>query len=117
MRTIELQDRGYGMTDYFHGTSGVFLPISIDKDSTVEDLINGIANEINMIFDHFEYTFTDIPADTLDKQLTDIIKKCRYENKDNLKSIAVPDLEYSFEDLDDKLDDSICYWFTFNYTD
>ena len=116
MKTIELQDRGYGLTDYFSGTSGVFLPIAIDKNTTVKDLIDGIESEINMVFDHFEYTFQDIPSDALDKQLTAIVKKCRDKNKDNLDAIAVKDIDYTFDDLDD-CDEAVYYWFTINYTE
>ena len=116
MKTIELQDHGYGMVDYFHGTTGVFLPIPIDNKTTVKQLIDEIENEINLIFDHFEYTFSDIPSDILDKQLNDIVKICREKNKDNLNKIAVNDLDYSFEDLEE-YEESCCYWFTFNYSE
>ena len=117
MKSIELQDRGHGLTDYFNGTSGVFLPISVDCKTTVKQVIDEMEREINAIFDHFQYTFEDIPQDILSKQLDDIIELCRERNKDNLEEIAIPDLDYNFDDIELEDENFVCIWLVFEYTE
>ena len=109
MKTIELQNRGSGMVDYFHGTSGVFIPVPVDNTTTVEQVLEELESTINECFDHFEFTFDCIHSDILSKQLDDLIIKARENNKDNLNEIALPDVGYSWEELDDD-DPSVCLW-------
>ena len=54
-KRIEIQEHGVMFSDYFHGTSGVWLNVYIDNDTTVNQVIENLETEINMVFDHIEF--------------------------------------------------------------
>ena len=53
---IEIQNHGVMLTDYFSGTAGVMLPLNIDNKMTVSQIIDQLEEEINIVWDHIEYT-------------------------------------------------------------
>jgi hypothetical protein len=96
--TITLQDHGVMMSDYFSGTSGVMISVSIDNKTTIEQVIQSIEQEFNMVFDHIQYTaqYHNFIGD-IDKQLDQIISDLKKENKDKMQDIVKPDLDFCFE--------------------
>jgi hypothetical protein len=98
---IEIQDHGVMSSDYFSGTSGVMLPLSIDNKTTVGQVIAQLESEINMVWDHIEYTAErrgyhgDLEGDIAQE-----IESIKEENKGKFNQIHNPDLDYCFDDED-----------------
>lgn len=95
---IEIQDHGVMSSDYFSGTSGVMLPLSIDNTTTVGEIIDQLESEVNMVWEHIEYTaeyngFTGDLVKAIDQEI-ELIKE---ENKDKMNKILNPDLDYCFD--------------------
>ena len=44
---LKIISHGVMLSDYFHGTSGVWINIPLDKRSTYADIIKDLENEIN----------------------------------------------------------------------
>ena len=53
---IEIAERGVMFTDYFGGTSGVMLPISVDNKTTLGEIVDSIEYEIGNVSEHVDYT-------------------------------------------------------------
>jgi hypothetical protein len=96
--TIRLMDHGVSLTDYFGGTSGVMITISIDNQTTIKQCIESLEQEFNMIGDHITYTakYHNFIGN-LDKQLDKIIDKLKKENKDYMDEVNAPNLDFNFE--------------------
>ena len=54
---IEIVEHGLMMSDYFHGTSGVWLNIYPTPETTKKEALEMLKNEINNVQDHIEYVF------------------------------------------------------------
>lgn len=95
---IEIQDHGVMMSDYFGGTSGVWINICIDNKTTVKQIITQLESEINMIWDHIEYT-AEVNGFTgdLEKQIDMELQSIKDQNKDKLDTIHMPDLDLCFD--------------------
>jgi len=55
-KTIEIVGHGVMLTDYFHGTSGVWINVYINNKTTVSEVIELLRDEINLVWDHVEFT-------------------------------------------------------------
>ena len=70
-KELSIVDHGIMLSDYFQSTSGVMLPIYICPDTTVNNAVESLKEEINMVWDHIEYTaeYHNFPIDDLEKQI------------------------------------------------
>jgi hypothetical protein len=103
---IEIQDHGVMLNDYFGGTSGVWLNISIDNKTTIGQIIEQLESEINMLWDHIEYTaeYNDFSGN-LESAINSEIQSIKDQNKDKMNCIHKPDLEFDFNtETQDNLD-------------
>ena len=103
------------LSDYFQGTSGVWLNISLDKNSTYSDIIKELENEINSVLDHVEYVaeshnFTGDLSEAIEKELADIKEFC----KDKMEDVFDPSLDFEFTD-DIDMDEYPVYIFTIEF--
>jgi len=100
---IEIVDNGVMLTDYFHGTSGVWLNIYFDNETTIKDIIESLESEVNMVWDYIEgvaeyHDFTGNLEESIDECINDI----KEENKGRMQEIVFSDIELSEdEDYDD----------------
>ena len=101
--TITIIDHGIMMSEYFSGTTGVMLPISIDNKTTVGEIIARIEEEINVVWDHIEYTAEyNGFIGCLETAILSEIIKIKEENAGKLNEIHAPDLEFTFDELEDQ---------------
>ena len=96
MNRIEIVDHGVMFSDYFHGTSGVWLNIYFDNETTIKDIIDSLEDKINSEWDYIEgvaeyHEFTKNLEESIDKCINDI----KEENKVRMQEIAFPDIELS----------------------
>jgi len=103
---VKIHDNGIMLSDYFSGTSGVMLPISIDNKSTYRDVIEMLEREIDMVFDHIEYTAQskDYPTDNLWEEIEKEINTIKMENKHKLNQVFDPTLDFSFESIEEDIE-------------
>ena len=99
---LKIVSHGVMLSDYFQGTSGVWLNISLDKHSTYSNIIQELEAEINLVFDHIEYiaelnNFTGALESQINDELTDIKKYCR----DKMDDVFDPSLDFEFTEDDD----------------
>ena len=95
---IEIQDHGVMSSDYFSGTSGVMLPLSIDNTTTIGEIIDQLESEINLFWDHIEYTAEMHGFDgDLNSAIDQEIELIKEENKDKMNKIHMPTLDYCFD--------------------
>lgn len=94
---IEIQDHGVMLSDYFSGTSGVMLPLTIDNQTTVGEIIDQLESEINMVWDHIKYTaeYNGFTGD-LDQAIDQEIESIKDFNAKKLNQIHNPDLDFNF---------------------
>ena len=114
---LKIISHGVMLADYFHGTSGVWLNISLDKHSTYADIIKELENEINSVFDHIEYVaesnnFNNDLSKAIEKEITDIKEFC----KDKMDDVFDPSLDFEFMD-DDDFQEYPVYIFTIEFID
>lgn len=114
---LKIVPHGVMLTDHFHGTSGVWLNVSLDKHSTYADIINELENEINSTYDHVEYVaeshnFTGDLSEAIDKELADIKEYC----KDKMDDVFDPSLDFEFTENDDFQEYPV-FIFTIEFTD
>ena len=97
---LEIQDRGVMHSCYFSGTPGVMLSLYIDNKTTIGEIIGQLGSEINMIWDHIEYTaqYHEFSGD-LEKAIDSEIQAIKTENKGKLDKICFPDIEFCFDDM------------------
>ena len=117
--TTELRiiPHGVMLADYFRGTSGVGLNISLDKRSTYADIIEELENEINLVFDHIEFTadsnnFTGDLSEAIENEIASIKEFC----KDKMDDAFDPSLDFEFTD-DDDFQEYPVYIFTIEFID
>ena len=65
---LTIEERGTMLSDYFCGTPGIMLPLSIDKNTTVNEVLSQLEDEINQVWEHIEGTaqYHGFPVDTLE---------------------------------------------------
>ena len=97
---IEIVEHGVMLSDYFSGTSGVMLPLYVDNTTTQPELIDMLESEINMIYDHIEFTsgYHHFVGD-LDKAIKTEIEKIKDYIKANPKKVCFPGLEFCYADM------------------
>jgi len=102
MKTLSIQEHGTMLSDYFHGTSGVMLPIYIDNKTTIKEALDMLEDEINMVWGHIEYTaeYHDFPLEDLDADIKSELERVKeYVNtKGTMNTCINPDLEDFDED-------------------
>ena len=99
---LKIVSHGVMLSDYFSGTSGVWINVLLDKHSIYADIIKELENEINLVFDHIEYTaeshdFTGDLESQINDELTDIKKYC----KDKMDDVFDPSLDFEFTEDND----------------
>ena len=114
---LKIVSHGVMLADYFHGTSGVWLNVSLDKHSTYTDIIEELENEINLAFDHIEYIaelhgFTGDLSESIEKELSDMKEFC----KDKMNDVFDPLLDFEFTE-DDDFQEYPVYIFTIEFMD
>lgn len=99
---IEIVDHGIMVSAYFSGTSGVMLPISLDNQTTVGEIIERIEDEINLVWGHIEYVaeYHNFVGCLETAVLAEIIK-IKEENEGKLHKIHAPDLDFNFDELEE----------------
>lgn len=98
---LEIQGHGVMLSDYFCGTRGVMLSISIDNKTTVKQVIEAIESEINELWDHITYTAEYHGfSDDLDEAINAEIEKIKEFNANRLNEICDPALDFDFNELD-----------------
>ena len=102
--TTELQIVSHGvmLSDYFQGTSGVWINVPLDKHSTYSNIIQELEAEINLVFDHIEYiaelnNFTGDLSEAIQKEIADIKEFC----KDKMDDVFDPSLDFEFTEDND----------------
>jgi septation ring formation regulator EzrA len=102
---IEIQDRGIMLPDYFSGTSGVMLPLSLDNRTTVKEIIDSLEMEINSLWDHIEFVAENHEFDgNLSESIDFELVKIKEENKHRMDEIHAPTLDFCFS-----ADDDLCF--------
>ena len=99
---LKIVSHGVMLSDYFSGTSGVWINVLLDKNSTYSNIIKELENEINLVFDHIEYiaelnNFTGDLESQINDELTDIKEYC----KDKMNDVFDPSLDFEFSKDDD----------------
>ena len=113
--TLKIVSHGVMLSDYFSGTSGVWINVPLDKNSTYSDIIKELENEINSVFDYVEYVaeshnFTGDLSEAIQKEIADIKEFC----KDKMDDVFDPSLDFEFTD-DSDMDEHPVYIFTIEF--
>ena len=101
---IEIIEHGVMLTDYFHGTGGVWLNVPVDNETTLAEVIQGLGDEINALFDLVDSVAEqhnyngDIAA-----SITIELNKMREYIQGRESQQYASDLDYNFND--DNLDE------------
>ena len=114
---LKIVSRGVMLSDYFPGTSGVWINVSLDKNSTYSDIIKELENEINSVFDHVEYVaelnnFTGDLSEAIEKEIASIKEFC----KDKIDDVFDPSLDFEFTE-DSDFQENPVYIFTIEFFD
>jgi len=106
-KRIEINEQGVMLSDYFGGTSGVMIPLSVDNKTTKREVLEQLKQEISSLFDHIEYTAErhgvsyEVAKESIDSELKEIAEFIKNDHD----KIAFPNLDFCFEDMsDDELD-------------
>jgi len=93
--SIEIIEHGIMYSDYFQGTSGVMLPLYINPKTTKKEVLNMLKEEINILWDHIEYTASsnNFQGD-LKKGINSKLDEIQEYIKKNGNDITCPDMEY-----------------------
>ena len=108
---LSINERGTMLSDYFGGTTGVMLPVQVDQNTTVSEVLEELESEINAVWDHIQYTaeYHGFTGD-LDKAIEyELLKMRKYiaSNKSG-SNVFDSDLDYSFSDDDDCAEYPVC---------
>jgi hypothetical protein len=103
--TVVIDSHGCMLNDYFSGTTGVWLNIPVDKNSTVEDILEGLKQEIISVEDHIFYTGVErygMEEEDIELGLKTSLDNLMELNKDRLKVQPFLDiLDFTFDDMVD----------------
>ena len=107
---LELIYHGTMFSDYFRGTSGVWLNTYPDKKSTIGEQIEQLEDEINAVWDHIEYTaaYHEFTGD-LEKEIDRLLFELKENNKGVMDEIFNPDLDYDYEDMETR-EFPVAFW-------
>ena len=100
---LEIQERGTMFSDYFCGTPGAMLFLSIDNQTTCKEVLTLLEDEINQVWEHIEGTaqYHGFPVDTLeyciDEQIAVMSDYVRINGKSDRP--YNPDLDFTFSDI------------------
>lgn len=100
LETIEIVEHGLMMSDYFQGTNGVWLNIYPDHETTKGEALEMLDDEINVLYDHIEYTaeYNEFSGN-LWEQIDDEIKRMKEYIKGKENELLCPGIGLS-EDED-----------------
>jgi hypothetical protein len=107
-KTIEINEHGVMMTDYFNGTSGVMISLHVDNKTTKKEALELLKEEISMVFDHIEYTaeYHGVTYDDVKKAIDTEFKEMESYIEKTKDEILCPDLEHCFADMTDDENDN-----------
>ena len=113
---IEIVEHGLMMSDYFHGTSGVWLNIYPTPETTKKEALEMLEDEINMTFDHIEFTAIyngwNNSISNLSNQIDNEIKEMKKYIKGKEDELLCPDMDY----IESDYDENPVYIFTIEFT-
>lgn len=120
-KQLEILEHGLMMSDYFHGTSGVWLNIYPTPETTKKEAIEMIESEIDLLYDHIEYTakyhnwVNDIwcGKDALFSQIVNEIKEMKEYIQGKEDELLCPDMDYD----EDEFAINPVYIFTIEFTE
>ena len=96
---LEIVEHGVMLSDYFSGTSGVWINISLDKNTTIAEVIGQLESECYLIWDHIDFTADQNNFDgDLDQQIDDQLAQMRDYCKDKMNKPYNADLEWEFSE-------------------
>jgi len=100
---IEIKDHGLMLSDYFSGMTGVMIPLYVDNNSSVSDIINMLESELNIIWDHVYFTAMnhEYNIDNLENDIDNAIALLKSENADRMHHKPFKNNEFS-DDEDDE---------------
>ena len=105
MKIIEIQEHGTMLSDYFHGTSGVVLPLYIDNKTTKTEILDMLEDEIDMVWDHIEYTakYHTFPVENLEYKIAEEVARIEdfVRESGQMNCITNPDLDFDFDTLEE----------------
>ncbi len=106
MTTLSIDERGVMLTCYFGGTAGAMLIVSVDKNTTVNEVFEELQQEVNDTYGHIEHCanlheFTG-NSDDLDAALKAQLEEMRQhiDTTGNGEKPYDASLDYSFDDDD-----------------
>ena len=103
--TVVIDSHGCMLNDYFRGTTGVWLNIPVDKNSTVEEIIESLKQEIISVEDHIFYTGVEhygMKEEDIELGLKKALDELIELNKNRLKTQPFLDtLDFTFDDMVD----------------
>lgn len=97
--TLEIQEHGLMMSDYFNGTPGVMLVVYLSNETTKLECIEMLEEDINQLWDHVEYTaeYHNFNGD-LEAQIDEQLKTMKEYIKDKENELICPDMEIPGDD-------------------
>jgi len=103
---LKIQEHGTMLSDYFSGTSGVMLPISIDKHTTCQEVLSMLKDEIDLIWEHaMMYTaeYHKYPLDKLKKEIENQLSEMKIYvmANDKMNKAFNPDLDFAFNKINE----------------
>ena len=99
---LEIQERGTMLSDYFCGTSGVMLPLNIDKETTCKEVLETLKEEIDLVWDHVEHTAEHhgFPLEDLDFAINaQLAKMNTYASQGKMDKPYNGDLDFTWESV------------------
>ena len=100
---LTIEERGTMFSDYFCGTPGAMLFLSIDNRTTCKEVLTMLEDEINQVWDHIEYKaeYRGFPLeqleDRIDEQMAEMSDYVRINGKSDQP--YNPDLDFTFSDI------------------
>lgn len=102
---IAIREHGIMMPDYFHGTSGVWLNIYVNDDTTVSDVLEELESEIGMLWDHITFVAEqngwkgEDAIILIDERVAELRE--RVAEKGNGLSLYAKDVEFSDDEYEE----------------
>lgn len=100
--SIDIVEHGTMLTDYFHGTSGIWLNVYIDKNTTIQGVMEMLENEIDMLWDHIEFIAEQKEfKGNLDQAINEKLDEMKSYIKGKEEKVYNSGLDFTFEDLEE----------------
>ncbi len=119
--SIDIRERGVMLSDYFSGTSGVMLSVSLDKNTTVSEIVDSLEQEIGQLWDSIDHTaehhnysgdiFYDIKAQIAG--MREYYNNGKYKGK----NAYCPNLDFTFEETENDCDNLPVAIFSIEFID